>query len=109
VADSITQRLAKLTRFDFEALVAEFERAGVRGADSGDIARRWQEVAHYTNKLGSDESDDGHRDATWQRFSDAGLFGGSQGFGFEASTGVSQGPDKLLKTLQGLGEGFQRL
>jgi hypothetical protein len=36
------------------------------------------------------------------------IFGGA-GFGFEASIGAVHGPDKDLKTMQGLSEGFKRL
>jgi hypothetical protein len=77
---------------------------------AAEIAKRWAQVQGYTQCLDDcrDDNNDADIAALRRLFGEPNSVHGAC-FGFEGSTGASHGPDKWLKTLEGLCEGFRRL
>lgn len=109
VDEAIGRRLKQPARFDFEEVSRALGQGnGGRTMSAAEIARRWAEVQGYASCLSDCRDVDRSHDADIAQIRD--LFGASSPhhghcFGYEGSTGASHGPDKWLKTLQGLGEG----
>jgi hypothetical protein len=113
VDEAIGRRLKQPARFDFEEVTRALGQGnGGRTMTAAEVARRWAQVQGYTSALTDCREDERRHDADIAQLRD--LFGVSSphhghGFGYEGSTGASGGPDKWLKALQGLGEGFRKL
>ncbi|HYD57876.1 MAG TPA: VCBS domain-containing protein [Burkholderiales bacterium] len=111
VDEALRDRLKQPVRFDFEEVTRALGSSGSGGRTmtAAEIAKRWAQVQGYTQCLEDCRDPDNDADIAALRR----LFGESSGhghcFGFEGSTGASHGPDKWLKTLEGLCEGFRRL
>jgi hypothetical protein len=110
-AAAIEARLAHSPHYDFETLVrtlAEFRAAVDKETTTpADIAKQWAGLQRYVAGL-ADLEEAEHRQGVLLPTRPTEIFGGA-GFGFEASIGAVHGPDKDLKTMQGLSEGFKRL
>lgn len=112
VDEALGRRLKEPARFDFEEVTRALG-SGTNGGDTmsaAEIAQRWVQIQGYTQCLDDchDENNDADIAALRRLF---GELSPSQGycFGFEGSIGASHGPDKWLRTLEGLCEGFRRL
>jgi Ca2+-binding RTX toxin-like protein len=108
--DGMRHRLSHAPRFDFEALVAAFDRSGRDPSPSSvEIERRWTAVTRYASSL-HDDGDDSRRGApAFNRVlrSMPGL-AAAHGWGFDGSTGASRDQEGF-KGFEGIREGFHRL
>jgi len=111
LAEWLSQRLAQLPHFDFDALVRGEEQGPAPEDSRFGIAEQWRTVALYTRGLagGDAEDDDGASASPARGFALPRLLGSAgTAFGFDGSVGTARGIDEL-KSFEGLVEGFRRL
>jgi Ca2+-binding RTX toxin-like protein len=93
--------------FDFEETVAALA-AGARSLTREEVAAGWRAVARYAHSLGADEAGADGAGLTGAPLAGTGSAPAAMRFGYEGSTAAPRGQD-MLRTLEGLMEGFRNL